>query len=81
VSRKSRQKFPNIALATEIDEALGSGEVDAAVVCTEAAAHYAIAFRCLEKGIPVLVEKPMTTTVHDAETRVDLAHARKRRLW
>lgn len=75
-----QQKFPNIALATEIDEALGSGEVDAAVVCTEAAAHYAIAFRCLEKGIPVLVEKPMTTKVHDAEILVNLAQAKKKTL-
>jgi predicted dehydrogenase len=50
--------------------------VDAVVVCTEATTHYAVTRRCLAAGKHVLVEKPLTTTVADAEALISLAESK-----
>jgi len=68
-----KRRFPGVALTTEVEDALELPGVDAAIVCTEATAHYRIASQCLAAGKHVLVEKPMTTTVVDAEELIDLA--------
>ena len=48
-------------------------KVDAiSIVCTTSA-HYAIAIRCLEAGKHVLIEKPMTTTLAQADELINLA--------
>jgi predicted dehydrogenase len=36
-------------------------------VCTPAATHHDVALRCLQAGLHVLLEKPMTTTIRDAD--------------
>ncbi len=46
-------------------------QVDAVVVATPTPTHFDIAMRCLERNIHVLVEKPVTEKVEDAE---HLAH-------
>lgn len=52
------------------------GEIDAAVVTAQSTAH-AVAIRAgLERGLPVLVEKPFATTMRDAEDLVALAAER-----
>ncbi len=49
-------------------ELLNSGEdLDYVVITTTNDAHFAPAKACLEKGIPVLCEKPITLTVKEAE--------------
>lgn len=37
-------------------------------------AHYSTASALLERGVPVLVEKPITMTVEEGEALIDLAH-------
>jgi predicted dehydrogenase len=49
------------------------GLVDAAIVATPTALHYDVARELLLGGIHVLVEKPITTTVAQAEELVNLA--------
>jgi predicted dehydrogenase len=61
-------------LASELDEILDS--VDGIVVATPPASHAPIARRALGAGLHTLVEKPMTTTVSDAEELIDIAHRR-----
>ncbi len=53
-------------------------EVDAVSVVTTTPHHYAIARDCLQAGVHVLVEKPITETVAQAEALITLArdHAR-----
>lgn len=68
-----QRRFPGVELTTEVEDALALPGVDAGIVCTQAAAHYRIASLCLAAGKHVLVEKPMTTTVADAERLIDLA--------
>ena len=49
------------------------GKVDAAVVASTTSTHFNIASELLRGGIHVLVEKPITTTVAEAEQLVALA--------
>ena len=47
--------------------------VDAVSVCTPTPNHYDIVKRCLERGIHVMVEKPFTETLEQAEALKDAA--------
>jgi predicted dehydrogenase len=49
----------------DLDELLK--HVDAVTLAAPTPFHYALALRCLERGIPLLVEKPMTETLAQAE--------------
>ena len=49
------------------------GKVDAVSVVVPTKSHYEIAKELLENGIPVLVEKPMTGTVSEAEELIRLS--------
>jgi predicted dehydrogenase len=69
------QLFPNIELTTSIETALDHPGVEAAIVCTPAATHRAVAEQCLARGVHVLVEKPLTTTVDDSTALIELADA------
>jgi len=42
------------------------GEVDAVSIATPTPLHFAIARDCLERGVHVLVEKPITETLEEA---------------
>jgi predicted dehydrogenase len=51
------------------------GEVDAVVVAVPTEQHAEVAVPFLERGIPVLVEKPMSRTVEDADRMLAAAKA------
>jgi predicted dehydrogenase len=72
------RRFPGMALTDDLDEALAVDGVEAAVVCTQAVTHREIAGRALEAGKHVLVEKPLTTTVPEANELIHLAAASER---
>jgi predicted dehydrogenase len=59
---------------------LAAEELDAAVIATPHATHAALARACLERGLHVLVEKPMTLDPADAFGLVDLARSVGREL-
>jgi predicted dehydrogenase len=50
-------------------------EVDAVTVAVPTTAHLAVALPCLERGVSVLVEKPMAATLSEAEMLVRAASA------
>lgn len=49
------------------------GKVDAVSIAATTNQHYEIAKKCLEQGIHVLIEKPITETVAEAEELIALA--------
>ena len=51
-------------------------EVDAAVVVVPTPAHYDVARRALERDVHLLIEKPITTTLAQADELLALARAR-----
>ncbi len=66
--------YPSARLAEHLDDVLDT--VDAVLVATPPATHAAIALRALEAGKHVLVEKPLATSVEDAELLVKTAARR-----
>jgi predicted dehydrogenase len=70
------RRFPSVILTTEVEQVLQVRGIDAVVVCTEATTHYRVARRCLLAGKHVLIEKPITTTVADAEELMALADSK-----
>ncbi len=50
---------------------------DAVLIATPTRTHYAIAKECLEKGIHVFMEKPITATTQEAEELIALARTKK----
>lgn len=69
-------KYPRVALTTNYDEVLKDPAIDAVAIATPVATHYAFARKALEHGKHVLVEKPMTASVAEAESLIDLAARR-----
>ena len=59
--------------ATLVDEFLDSEKIDFAVIASPATTHYQYAKLCLERKIPVFVEKPLATVGVCAQELVDLA--------
>ncbi len=55
-------------------------DVDAVCIAATTSAHYDIAKTCLTQGIHVLIEKPMTETVAEAEALIALAKKHKAKL-
>jgi predicted dehydrogenase len=48
-------------------------KVDCAVIATPTSNHFEVARALLDAGVDVMIEKPITTTVEDAETLIELA--------
>lgn len=63
--------FPAVKTASSLDEV--QDELDAVVIATPSCTHTAIALQALRAGLHTMVEKPMTTTVSDAEALVQTA--------
>lgn len=58
----------------DLDEIID--ELDAAVIATPPLGHYPLARACLEAGVHALVEKPLTTSVAEANHLIELADER-----
>lgn len=54
------------------------GQVDAVSIATPTTNHFEVGRTCLEQGVDVLMEKPITTTLDEADTLVRLAAERER---
>ena len=52
-------------------------DLDAVVVSTPPSSHFQIAMECLENGLNVLVEKPLSLNSQDAEALIEKANAKK----
>jgi predicted dehydrogenase len=67
------QVYPIPQTYADYREMLEKAQVDAAIIVTPHATHYEIARACLEAGLHVLIEKPMTLFARDARALMDLA--------
>jgi predicted dehydrogenase len=73
-----RSRHPHIERFVADYRELFDMGLDAVVVSTPPQTHHAIVKACLENGLDVLAEKPLTTNVADAVELVELAAARER---
>ena len=62
---------------TSLEEILALKDLDAVIVSSTPNVHYAQAKAALERGLHVLIEKPMTFTADEARELVELAAQKK----
>jgi predicted dehydrogenase len=72
------RRYPNLPLTDNIEEALATEGVQAAIVCTQATTHREIAGAALDAGKHVLIEKPLATRLTHADELIALAAAHRR---
>ena len=68
-------RYPRARATARIDDLLEDPQLDAVYLATPVSSHYALTRRALEAGKHVLVEKPLATTLSEAEHLADLAAA------
>ncbi|MBN2562057.1 MAG: Gfo/Idh/MocA family oxidoreductase [Phycisphaerae bacterium] len=68
--------YPDVACVSECEEVLRRDDVDAVVVASPTATHFAVVKATLEAGKHVLCEKPLTNVSRDAWELVSLAESR-----
>ncbi|WP_038008626.1 Gfo/Idh/MocA family protein [Terrimonas ferruginea] len=67
------RNFPSIERTTRVDDVFSSPDIDAVVIATPVFTHYELAKKALLEGKHVLVEKPMTASVAEAQDLINLA--------
>ena len=73
-------RYPAVETTAQFENVLSNPAIDAVVVATSVRTHYEFARQALEHGKHVLVEKPLTASVSEAESLLDLAAKRNLRL-
>jgi UDP-2-acetamido-3-amino-2,3-dideoxy-glucuronate N-acetyltransferase len=68
-----KEQYPDLAVAGSYAEILADPAVQAVIIATPAAAHYAHAREALEAGKDVFVEKPLALTMSDGRSLIALA--------
>jgi predicted dehydrogenase len=80
VRAKFATLYPNARVTGDFDELLGDDALDAIVLATPVPTHADLAVRVLGAGKHCFVEKPLATTVADAERAVEAAERSGRTL-
>jgi predicted dehydrogenase len=73
--------YPHLVPTKDMNDLIADSEVDAVVVATPVSTHYPIAKACLEGGKHVLLEKPLTQSIAEAEDLVKIADKQKKVLF
>jgi predicted dehydrogenase len=77
---KFARQYPAVRFTKSYEDLLKDPSLDGIVIATPTSSHYPLAKAALEAGKHVLVEKPMTGTVKEAEELVALAKKHKKQL-
>jgi len=75
-TNNSKARYPEVPVARSLDEMLADKSINVCVVGTPNDTHFSYAKACLEAGRHVVVDKPFTPTMAEAEELVDLAKKR-----
>ena len=74
---KALAKKFNVTYYTDTDELFRRDDVDAVTICTPTVTHADLALEAIASGKHVLIEKPMTDTVQQAQRIIDAAKSAK----
>ena len=75
---RAKEKYPKVRVARTLDELLSDKKIGLCVVATPNDSHFSYTKACLEAGRNVVVDKPFTPTLAEAEQLVRLAAERGR---
>jgi len=73
VRAKSVAEQFNVQFSSNLDDVLSRKDISAVTICTPTTTHTEIAKKALKAGKHVLVEKPMTNTISEAQEILSLA--------
>lgn len=62
-----KSEYPHIHVYRDPEELLQQAKIDFVDICTPPSSHYSLALSAAKRGIHVLCEKPITTTLKDAD--------------
>src|SRR5215213_3963580 len=71
------RRYPSAMTTTDYRQLLADSKLDAVVIATPVSTHFNFAREALLAGKHVLIEKPFTASVMEAEQLIELAEARK----
>jgi scyllo-inositol 2-dehydrogenase (NADP+) len=74
----ARKRYPEVRVARTLDELLSDPSIQLCAVATPNDSHFSYTQACLEAGRHVVVDKPFTPTMKEAQQLVALAADRKR---
>jgi len=80
MTKQLRDRYPVGKCFTDIDEMIDATQPDIVHITTPPQSHLSIGLRCLERGCHVLVEKPFTVDLPEAEILIGKANAVGRKL-
>jgi len=72
-ARELAEKYRIPRWYTDFDALLKSETLDGVVICSSHASHYPLVLRCAEAKLHVLVEKPLSSKLSEAERMVQVA--------
>jgi scyllo-inositol 2-dehydrogenase (NADP+) len=72
-AQKVRLDFPDAALSDSPQELINAADVDLVVIATPNTSHHALGMQALLAGKHVVIEKPMTVSVAEAQQLLQLA--------
>lgn len=72
-SEAVRTEYPQVSHFLRAEDLIAGAELDLVVITAPNDVHYALAKQCLQRGINVVVEKPMVTTTAEADELIELA--------
>ncbi|ASK30587.1 oxidoreductase [Chryseobacterium sp. T16E-39] len=73
---ESREKYPDAIIYGSVEDMLAESDIEVVVVNTPVQTHFEYVKKALEAGKHVIVEKPFTVDVSEAEQLVKLAEAK-----
>ncbi|MBM3253427.1 MAG: Gfo/Idh/MocA family oxidoreductase [Candidatus Omnitrophica bacterium] len=76
--RYIQRLYPFLEVTREYQKIIDSPDVDVIVIATPVSTHFPIAIKALNAGKDVWIEKPMTTSVKEAQILIKEAEKRKR---
>ena len=75
-----KRNHPVVNISNNTEDVFNNNEIDAVVIATPVFTHFELAKKALENGKHVLLEKPMTGSVAEAEELIELAGKYKKTL-
>jgi predicted dehydrogenase len=70
---ESKEKYPEATIYRSVEEMLQQADIELVIINTPVQTHYEYAKKALEAGKNIIVEKPFTVNVSEAEELVQLA--------
>jgi predicted dehydrogenase len=73
-----KDSYPFVKTSLDYKELMKDPQIDALVISTPVSTHFPLSQEALQNGKHVLLEKPMTATIAEAEKLIELAEKKKK---